>query len=151
MKKNMILLAFVLIVVAVGGGSFYGGMQYGKAKSASAGGFAGFSAEQRQDRFNQMAGAGSKQGTGRGILGGTAGEIISRGDDSITVKLNDGGSKIVLFSTSTQVMKSSAGSSDDLVIGESVTVIGTANQDGSITAQSIQTRPKMTVPAPTSQ
>lgn len=152
MEKN-ILPIIILAIIVVGAGSFYGGLQYGRSKGSAGGGLANLSAEQRQARFQQMAGganSGGQRATRNG--GGLAmGEIISKDANSITVKLNDGGSKIAFIATSTQVMKFSAGSLDDLVVGENVSVNGTANQDGSLTAQSIQLRPKPAIPAVMSQ
>ncbi|PIV46734.1 hypothetical protein COS21_03800 [bacterium (Candidatus Gribaldobacteria) CG02_land_8_20_14_3_00_41_15] len=141
MKKN-ILLIIILAIVVVGAGSFYGGLQYGKSKSPAGGGLANLSAEQRQARFQQMGGANAAGQRGvRAGNGFTVGEILAKDANSITVKLNDGGSKIVFIATSTQVMKSAVGSLDDLIVGENISVNGAANQDGSITAQSIQLRP----------
>jgi len=147
MKKNIIVGIAIIVVVVVGAGSFYGGMRYGQSKSSAGGGLDNLSAEQRQVRFQQMGGAnaGGQRGTRTGN-GSAAGEIISKDANSVTVKLNDGGSKIVFFSTSTQVMKFSTGSLNDLVVGENITISGTANQDGSVTAQSIQLRPATTKP-----
>jgi hypothetical protein len=52
----------------------------------------------------------------------------------------DGGSKIVLFSASTTVMKATTVSRDDLTVGEQVTVTGATNTDGTVSAQSVQVR-----------
>lgn len=143
MKKNIIIVIAIIVVIVVGAGSFYGGMKYSQSKSPAGRGLANLSPEQRQARFQQMGGANAEgqRGTRTGN-GFAAGEIVSKDADSITVKLSDGGSKIVLFSTSTQVMKFSAGSLNDLVVGENITVNGSANQDGSVTAQSVQIRPQ---------
>lgn len=137
MKKTLILI--VVISAVVGAGSFYGGMKYSQSKSTT----------DRQARFQQLggqqgaafagaAGAGRGQRAGGGFV---AGEIISKDDKSLTVKLQDGGSKIVLFTASTPISKSASGSLEDLSVGSSVSITGTSNQNGSITAQSIQLRP----------
>ena len=147
MKK--LLSVAVTVAVLVGGGAFYGGMKY--AQSKSRGNFANLTPEQRQQRL-QGTGAnisgGFRSGQGRGGTSGgfTAGEIISKDDKSITIKLQDGGSKIVFYSDTTEVGKSVSGTIVDLKVGETVTTSGTANSDGSITAQSIQIRPAFTAP-----
>ncbi len=88
--------------------------------------------------------AGQRQGaTGnfRGTSGGMAtGEIIAKDDKSITIKLGDGGSKIVFYSASTQLQEMASTTLDNLVVGKQVVASGTANSDGSITAKSIQLR-----------
>ena len=140
MKK--LLLVIVAVAVVVGGGAFYGGMKYAQS---SRGSFANLTSDQRQ-QFQANAGRGFRGGQGRGGIGGmfTAGEIISKDAKSITIKLQDGGSKIVFYSDSTEVGKSVTGTSADLVVGKTVTTSGSANSDGSITAQSIQIRPTPT-------
>lgn len=132
----MLLVVLVTAVVA-GGGAFYGGMQYQKTQAASArgaGNFQNLSAEERQARF-----ASSTRQGGNG--GAVAGEIIAKDAQSITVKMTDGGSKIVFFSTSTKIQKSAEGTGEDLKIGEQVFVNGSVNSDGSVSAESIQLRP----------
>ncbi len=144
MTKKVLPIIIALIIVGVG--AFYGGMKYAESKSStrnSANNFQNFqnlSPEERQQRFDQIGGLrGTRNSqTGTGFVNG---EIISKDEQSITVKLRDGGSKIVFYSDSAKVEKFIDGSSADLEIGKTVMVNGSANQDGSVTAQSIQIRP----------
>lgn len=68
------------------------------------------------------------------------GEIIAKDDKSITLKLRDGGSKIVFFSDSTEITKTAKGLVDDLRTGQQIVVNGNQNPDGSVTAETIQLR-----------
>lgn len=134
---NKTLLSIIAVALIVGGGAFYGGMKYDQSKTAA----------DRQARIQQFgsSGAGSRNGgLGNRNSGGFAsGEILSKDDKSITIKMRDGGSKIVFYSDTTEVGKFVNGAVSDLEIGKNVSVNGTANSDGSITAQSIQIRPAM--------
>ncbi len=132
MKK---IVPVVVLLILVGGGSFYGGMKYADSKRV------GTFAANRAAGVNFPNGAGGTRmpGAGGNAAGGfTGGEIISKDDSSLTIKLRDGGSQIIFFSSSTQVMKSAVGSKEDLVIGKNITVTGSANPDGSLTARSLQ-------------
>ena len=145
MKK---ILPIIIGVIIIGGGSFYAGMKYGQSKTTSSfpqgpGAFANLSTEERQARFSQMGGA-NADGEPRGMRAGggfTSGEILAKDDTSITVKLQDGGSKIIFLSDTARVSKTAEGSASDLAVGTQVSVTGTANSDGSISAQTIQIRP----------
>ncbi len=121
------------MVILIGGGAFYGGMLYGKSTGADL-----------RANFNRQGGAANIMGqrvTGAQQNGGfSGGEIIKKDSNSITVKSNNGGSQIILFSDTTKIMKSAEGSAVDLIVGGQVTATGSKNQDGSITAQSIQIR-----------
>jgi hypothetical protein len=136
--KNTIIISIVVAIV-VGSGAFYGGILYGKNQTASA----------RQQRLIGQLGQGgqfNRQGRAGQAGGGLAnGDIIAKDDKSITIKLRDGGSKIVFLSGSTEIMKSVDGAVSDLSVGQSVMVSGSTNNDGSITAQAVQLRPAMPV------
>jgi len=135
MKKFLPLI--LIVIIGVGIGAFYSGMKYAESKALS----------DRQQRMQQFStnfggfhlGPGSSQRGGSGFV---VGEIIAKDDKSVTVKLQNGGSKIVFLSNSTEITKSAAGTLSDLEVGKSVIVNGTANSDGSITAQTIQLRSK---------
>ena len=142
-----LLLVIVAVAVAIGGGSFYGGMKYAENKNSrgqfSRAGFENPSLEERQRRLQELGanagGARLRQGLG-GQGGFVGGEIISKDEKSITVKLQDGGSRIIFLSDSTQVSKSTQGSLNDLAVGTQISANGSQNSDGSITAQTIQIR-----------
>ena len=135
----------VVACVVVGGAAFFGGMKYGESKSVPnpeggnrgqfGGGAGGVGA--------RRAGAGAGTGVGARMGGGNfiGGEIIAKDDKSVTVKLQDGGSKIIFFSGSTKVLTSVEGKPEDLKVGSNIMATGDTNTDGSITAKSIQTRP----------
>lgn len=134
MKKIIII---IIAIVFIGSGSFYGGMKYGTNKATTN------IQNMRQVRGQQFVSGGaggprSGQGSGEGF---TAGEIISKDDKSITIKLRDGGSKIIFLTTTTPVTKSATGSMEDLSAGTQVVITGKANPDGSLSAESIQIRP----------
>lgn len=135
MKNNHIVM-MVLIAVVVGAGGFFAGMQYEKSQRRNGMGM----------MMNQMGGQNDQQGGNRMFRGGMGGnggnrpvmgEIISQDATSITVKMQDGSTKIVMLSDTTSINKSSTGTKADLKTGENVMVIGTTNSDGSVTAQMV--------------
>ena len=123
-NKKIIIAGLILIVAA-----FYGGMVYGKSQGGAA---------QVYRAGNFTAG----QNGGRGMRGGgiVLGDIIAKDATSVTVQMRTGGSKIILVSDSTSVMKTVLGSLSDLTLGKTITANGTTNADGSVTAQNIQIR-----------
>jgi hypothetical protein len=139
--KKILPIILVILVVAIifGVGGFYGGMKYAQSKTSSGNpsgqNFQNLTPEQRQQLSQNRAGRG---GNGANFL---SGEVISKDQQSLTIKMPDGSSKIVFYSDSTEVGKFVNGTPNDLEVGKTVTVNGAANQDGSIAAQSIQIRP----------
>jgi hypothetical protein len=127
MKNNLLIIAILVIVVGVGG--FFAGMKYQQSKRPA------FSRQ-----FDGQQGMRTGQGNRQGFRP-VNGEIISNDDKSITVKLQDGSSKIVLISDKTSINKAADATKDDLKNGEKVMVFGQENSDGSVTAQNIQLNP----------
>ncbi len=149
MKKNIII---AVIIIIIGVGSFYGGIKYGQKNNSaknSVPDFQNMTAEQRQQVFQQFRGNGDTQGSRRNGAGSQnrgaflSGEIISKDDKSVTIKLRDGGSKIIFLSGSTSIVKTTDGTVADLETGKQVTINGKDNSDGSVTAESIQIRPNL--------
>ena len=66
------------------------------------------------------------------------GEVLNVDDKSLTVKMPDGSSKIVILSDTTVISKSDTTAKSDVKVGDKVGVFGTDNSDGSVTAQSVQ-------------
>lgn len=142
--NNKFIISLIICIITAGGLGFYGGMVYGKQQTApqlGAGGRGGnggtFAAGQGRTGVGRFGGPGGNGGAG----GFSNGEIVSKDADSLTLKLMDGGSKIILMSSSTHIGKMTDGSANDLLAGTNVMVTGTTNTDGSITASNIQIRP----------
>jgi hypothetical protein len=116
---------------------------FGSRPQAATGNSARFAAGQG---FPGGATAGRAGGSfaGRGGLSGgsvTMGQVVKNDGSTITLSLPDGsGSRLVMLSASTTVMKASVAPTSALAVGSNVAVIGAANTDGSISAQSIQVR-----------
>ncbi len=134
MKSKNPIIVTIILVILVGSAAFFGGMQFQKS--------------QRSIQFAGLAGPQGANGTFRRSGGATSpntqavvGEILKSDATSITVKSQDGSSKIILLSDSTAVNKQATGSKDDLKTGEKVAVFGKSNSDGSITAQNVQLNP----------
>jgi len=86
---------------------------------------------------NQVKVGGRLGGAGQGMA---QGEVISIGDNSITLKTMNGGSKVILFSDDTVFKKSTEASLDDLVVGKNILVSGKSGTDGNIVADSVDIR-----------
>ena len=126
MKKNNLILIVVGLVIFVGG--LFGGMQYQKSKSPKFPG--GFSVTGERTQIGQR--------NGNVGISQVRGTLLSKDEKSITVKLQDNSSKIVIFSDSTLINKTEKGTKDDLKEGDEISVFGQTNADGSVTADNVQ-------------
>jgi len=134
MNKNY-LLALILILV-IGGGSFFGGMKYQQSKLPRMGQFG--RNENPMNNKNQIGIGQKRMGNGQIV-----GEIVSLDDKTMTVKMTDGSSKIVILSDSTKVSRSVQIEKSELKVGAKIAVFGTPNADGSVTGGNIELDPAM--------
>ena len=140
MNKNVIIT--IILVVVVGAGAFFGGMQYQKLKTKA--GFAAFGGQGQMMSTYGQGGMMRRFGGANGQNGSAIrGSISSVSDNSITIEERDGTSKIVVLSNGTNISKAAQGSKADLTKGTEVMAVGTTNSDGSVTAQLIQINPMM--------
>lgn len=146
-KKQIIMSIVVLIIVAVL--SFYAGTKTNSGKNMGAGSYmmnqGNFNKEGNSDKRGSN-GDRANQFTTRGLGNGVnmaSGEIINKDENSLTIKLRDGGSKIIFINKDTKIQKISDGTLSDLSVGSQITISGQTNTDGSVNASSIQQRPEM--------
>jgi len=119
MNKNLTITVLVAVVAA--GAGFFSGSKYTASK-----------------RTAQRGNFTMRPPTGRQGFRPVSGEVLNVDDKSMTVKLPDGSSKIVILSDTTVISKSDTTAKSDVKVGDKVGVFGTDNSDGSVTAQSVQ-------------
>jgi len=132
--KNQSILFIIVAVVLTGVGGFFGGMKYQESKSPAfnIGGIRG-------DRTGQFArNLNSNQRNFRPVNG----EVLNIDEKSLTIKNQDGSSKIILLNEKTAVRKTEDGTFSDIKKGSLIMIVGTENSDGSVTAQNIQLNPQ---------
>ncbi len=138
MKNNNLIIAAVIALVVGGGAGFFGGMKYQQSQTTAARAAGGPGAAGLAGRGTGARGTGAAGGS---AMRPVVGQILSQDATSITVKLADGSSKIVLLPSSATYSKTSTGAKTDLKVGDQVGVFGATNSDGSVTAQSVQENP----------
>ncbi|HEX8932069.1 MAG TPA: DUF5666 domain-containing protein [Patescibacteria group bacterium] len=130
--KNNLIIAIVIALVIGGASGFLAGMHYQNTQRLSLSGTNGYMMNRQGYGAGQFRNGGMRP---------VVGEITNKDATSITVKLQDGSSKIVLVSDKTPVNKEATASAADLQTGEKIAVFGTTNADGSVTAQAVQLNP----------
>ena len=124
-----ILVSIVLIIIAAAGG-FFGGMMFQKNQTPAFG-------MMGRGNFAGRSGQSGQNAAFRPVRG----QVLSMSDTTLTVKMSDGSTKIVVLSSSTAFMQSTKAGLTDVKTGDTVNVVGTANSDGSVTAQDVQINP----------
>lgn len=134
MKPIVRISLGIIVVLAVGGGSFYGGMAFGKQQATT-------SLAARRSTV-QIAG-----GTGSAAQGQTArsnmlfGEIKEVSADGLVVTDSSGNEITIKVANTTLIEKNMSVKVTDLAEGETVIISGTKASDGTITARSLQVAP----------
>jgi hypothetical protein len=126
-------LTVVALCILLSGVSFYAGMQYKMLQNQNGG---------RMRSFSDRA-SGQLRGGGFGQNRPVIGEVVTIDDVSMTVKLDDGSTKIINISPSTRYTRQSEISATDIKSGAKIGVFGLANSDGSVSAQNIQIDPQI--------
>ncbi|MBI3887854.1 hypothetical protein HY310_02190 [Candidatus Microgenomates bacterium] len=124
MKNQQIVTVLVLAIVA-GAVGFFGGMQYQKSQTPVP----------VLNQFRRNGGGLGQNNTNNAVV---RGEITAADDNSVTIKINDGSSKIVLLAPTTTITEATTAAKTELSTGKQVTIFGVTNTDGSVTAQNVQ-------------
>ncbi len=147
-KNNQNMVITILVAIIFAGIGFFVGTKYQQSQLTN-------QRSQFMDQFGGRNRNDNKDSTGRGLngdgfgrMGGFRGgqifgDIIDVDEKSVTVKLSDGSSKIILFSDTTSIRRGVDASVSDLKIGDKVVTFGNTNTDGSISAQNIEINPAM--------
>lgn len=132
--KNITLPILIVAIIVAAGAGFFGGMKYQQSQRPN------FQA--LRNGIGRTGAAG--QFGGRGGTNGFRpinGDIISADNNSITVKLADGTSRIIILTDKVMINKAETATIADLKVGTKVAVFGQTNSDNTITAQNIQLNP----------
>ena len=137
MKKIVVVIGVLLVIVAVGGGSFWAGMKMGENRVIQdpARFFQQMKGEAGQ--FREMVGTPPSGAEVQRFGGGVMGTIKAVEGDTLVVTTEEGEIRVQTTDT-TLIEKSMAVGVGDLAVGEEVVVSGSQNDDGSITARSIR-------------
>lgn len=142
MKNQNMIVACTVTAVVAGSIGFFGNNLYQQS--------------QRNSRFPQMenrTGNGQNNfGTNRQVNGSIQpgmmgrggalnGEVTAKDNKTLTIKLSDGSSKIVILSDNTTYRTSTETTQDKVEIGTKIAAFGTTSTDGTTVATSIEVNP----------
>ncbi len=130
-----------IIAGLVGVAAFFGGTKYSDMQRTNQRG-----SMMRQFQNGQGAPNGASDFRGNRTGGRpVVGEVMSVDASTMTVKLADGTSKIVVLSETTTVSETASAEKTSIKVGSKVGAFGTDNADGSVTAQTVQLNPSFGV------
>lgn len=145
MNRTVKIIIAIVVMLAVAGGSFYGGTLYGKNQAQAS----FVTARGRGGAFpGGMGGvviggapAGAQQQTDQFVGGALFGQIKEIGDDAMVIHDANGKPVQIKVTDTTLIEKQASVTLSDLAVGETVIVSGSRGEDGSITARSVQVAP----------
>jgi len=151
MKLDYILI-FIISLVVVASGAFYGGDRYGTAQAKKDATSAAVTLSTSGDGPVTISGQtgttfGASGNTGNrsfGASGGmrpTSGTVASINSSGFSVTSQDGSATNVSVTASTTMDKTTTATLSDLAVGTTVMVFGNAGSDGTIAATSVQINP----------
>lgn len=124
--------ALIITAVVVGAAGFYGGIRYQQTRPPQPGSFSA-----RAGRGQFPIASGSPQIRFNASNRPLSGEILSLDEQSLTLKLEDGSSKIILLPDSVVINQTEVASKTDLTVGSTIIVFGNGDDSGTVTADSI--------------
>ncbi len=139
-KRIAVAVGFLALIIVAGGGGFFWGRSVGasQANQARQAAWGRLNRQGDQAPFaNGTPPAGVQDGVRTPGAGGTMGTIESIEGNTVVVTTQDGSVRVQTTDT-TLVQKMMSAGVTDLVVGEQVMVTGSKNDDGSVTARSIQ-------------
>lgn len=138
MKNESILIACAITAVIAGGVGFVA-----HAKLQSKNQFANWG--ERGESFRMMEGKeGKGRGMGQGMMGrggAQSGEVTAKDGKTLTLKMSDGSTKLVILSDTTTYRAAVESSLDKVEVGTKIAAFGTQSTDGSTVATSIEINP----------
>jgi len=157
MNKKQHITTMVILILIIIAASFFVGTKYQQRKT-----FSNFREQMfGGNRQGQGIGQGMRQNAQNGDLNKNRGqvpgfrqnfgEIINIDEKTLTLKMADGSSKIVLLSDSTIINQSVTATKSDLKVGTKIMVNGDTNPDGSISSRNIEINPAFATITPTSK
>jgi hypothetical protein len=146
MNRVIVIVLGVLLVAVIAGGSFYGGMVYGKNQAQAEFPVPGGAQEMPFGRGQFGTPPAGQAGTARRQFtdtqgGSLFGEIQSIGDGEMTIVDQNGEQVSVHVTDTTLIQKQAEVTLADLEEGETVMISGSRGDDGSITARTLQVSP----------
>jgi hypothetical protein len=139
--KRSSFIAMLVVAVILGsaiGGALAGGVAIGKSQGRTEA-RQGLLSQFSQSSFTTGQGNTQSQGNNTGItsgIGATVGTVEKVEGNAITIRTTTG-AVLVNIGNSTSIQKMTEGSLADISTGESITVSGNKNADGSIDARTI--------------
>jgi Domain of unknown function (DUF5666) len=136
-KTIGLIIGVIVLCGAVGAGAFYGGTVYERQQTTNV----------RNSFFNGRGGTGggggyggAGGGGGGGFGGGVSGTVKSITGNTVQVSTAQNVTTVTLNS-STMILKTAAGTTADIQVGDQITVRGQRDASGNVTATNIQLLP----------